>query len=348
MEDDEPSHEGFATETLDPALQKKHHDMLERLSARHQSLKSDSPDSSSSSSTLDSTSSFLARFAVSKRFIESRIAESRLASSSADSSKVKSDLAEISLAIDNLEKLLAENSYFLPSYEVRSSLKAVSDLKQSLEILSGDLIPKKKFSFKSKSSSKKPESKLPEIQKLNVVSPPKLPVRDSPGFRNKHGETLVKSFKGSSIGEFTLSDLDSCQVKLRGSVNALFLHRLRNCSVYTGPVIGSILMDDVEDCVLVLASHQIRIHCAKKSDFYLRVRSRPIVEDCNGVRFAPYCLDYQGIEQDLKTAGLEEETGNWANVDDFLWLRALQSPNWSVLPEEERLSSVSISGDGYS
>ncbi|VYS65453.1 unnamed protein product [Arabidopsis thaliana] len=339
MEDDGKS---SVAETLDPALQKKHHDMLERLSARHQARKSDSPDSSSSSSsTLESTSSFLAKFSDSKRSIESRIAESRLASSSTDSSKLKSDLAEISVAIDNLEKLLAENSYFLPSYEVRSSLKIVSDLKQSLDILSGELVPKKKFSFKSKSTTKKPE-----IQKPDVVLPPKLvPVRDSPGLRNKHGETLVKSFEGSSIGEFTLSDLDSCQVKLTGTVNALFLHRLKKCSVYTGPVIGSILIDDVEDCVLVLASHQIRIHCARKSDFYLRVRSRPIIEDSNGVRFAPYCLDYKGIDEDLKTAGLEEETNNWANVDDFRWLRAVQSPNWSLLPEEERVSLLTISGD---
>lgn len=111
-------------------------------------------------------------------------------------------------------------------------------------------------------------------------------------------------------------------------------------------MLGSILIDDVEDCVLVAASHQIRIHRAKRSDFYLRVRSRPIIEDSNGVRFGPYCLCYGGIEEDLKTAGLEEDTESWANVDDFLWLRALHSPNWSILPQEERLSSVSISGLG--
>ncbi|KAF8093136.1 hypothetical protein N665_0389s0001 [Sinapis alba] len=343
MEEEEPR-----SETQDEALQKKHHDMLERFSARHQARKSDSSDSSSS--TFESTSSFLSQFADSKRSIESRIAELRLASS-AESSKIKSDLAEISSTIDNLEKLVAANSYFLPSYEVRSSLKSASDLKQSLDTLSAALLPKKKFSFKSKSSSSSTTTtKLPEIQKRDLAPPPppNVPVRDSPGFRNKQGETLAKSFKQSSIGEFTLSDLDSCQVHLTGTVNALFIHRLRNCKVYTGPVIGSILIDDVEDCVLVVASHQIRIHRAKKSDFYLRVRSRPIIEDSNGVRFAPYCLDYGGIEEDLKAAGLEEETESlcWANVDDFLWLRAVQSPNWSLLPEQERLSSVSVSISG--
>lgn len=337
MEEEEPR-----SETQDEALQKKHNDMLQRFSARHQARKSDS--SPPSSSTFESTSSFLSQFADSKRSIESRIADLRLASE--DSSKAKSDLAEISSSIDDLEKLVAANSYFLPSYEVRSSLRSASDLKQSLDALSAALLPKKKFSFKTKSSPPS-TANPPEIQKRDLAPPPNVvvPVRDSPGFRNKQGETLTKSFRS---GEFTLSDLDSCRVRLTGTVNALFIHRLRNCHVYTGPVIGSILIDDVEDCLLVVASHQIRIHRAKRSDFYLRVRSRPIIEDSNGVRFGPYCLDYGGIEQDLKTAGLDEETQSWANVDDFLWLRAVQSPNWSVLPEEERLSSVSISGEGDS
>lgn len=150
----------------------------------------------------------------------------------------------------------------------------------------------------------------------------------------------MKKLRGTEIGEFTLSDLESCEVRLIGCCNAVFMNRLKNCKVYMGPVIGSILIEEVEGCVFVLASHQIRIHLAKSCDFYLRVRSRPIIEDSNVVRFAPYCLDYEGIEMDLEKAGLSEETGNWGNVDDFKWLRAVQSPNWCVLPENERVGKV--------
>lgn len=150
----------------------------------------------------------------------------------------------------------------------------------------------------------------------------------------------MKKLRGTEIGEFTLSDLESCEVRLIGCCNAVFVNRLKNCKVYMGPVIGSILIEEVEGCVFVLASHQIRIHLAKSCDFYLRVRSRPIIEDSNVVRFAPYCLDYEGIEMDLEKAGLSEETGNWGNVDDFKWLRAVQSPNWCVLPENERVGKV--------
>lgn len=165
----------------------------------------------------------------------------------------------------------------------------------------------------------------------------------SPGFKDKVNEVLVKDFRGGEVGEFVVVNLEGCEVRLMGSVRALFVHRLKNCRVYVGPVHGSVLMEEVEDCVFVLASHQIRIHHAKRCDFYLRVRSRPIIEDSNGVRFAPYCLRYDGIDEDLEKANLGEELGNWANVDDFKWLRAVQSPNWSVLEECDRIGTVSIS-----
>ena len=330
-------------QVLDTDTQKKHALMLERLSNLHQTRllqslarKSDSV----SGPSFESTQSFLTRFGDSKRSIESQLDGVRL---TADLQR-RSDLQQISTSIADLEKLVAENSYYLPSYEIRSALKSVSELKQTLDNLNSELLPKKKFSFRNKGAKKEPTNapKEKEIGNADLQRKPVFAIPDSPGFRNKKGEVLVKDFKDSDIGEFTISDLDSCEVGLSGCVRTIFIHRLKNCRVFAGPVSGSILIEEVEGCVFVLASHQIRIHYAKGSDFYLRVRSRPIIEDSNGVRFAPYCLYYQGIEEDLKDSGLDEETGNWANVDDFRWLRAVQSPNWSALSENERIGTVNI------
>lgn len=47
------------------------------------------------------------------------------------------------------------------------------------------------------------------------------------------------------------------------------------------------------------------------------MRSGLIIEDCGAVRFAPFFFRYEGIEEDLREAGLEEEDLNWENVDDF-------------------------------
>ncbi|KAK9272026.1 hypothetical protein L1049_002395 [Liquidambar formosana] len=352
--EDEAQHPSNPTpdQTLDdPTIHQKHASMLERLSNLHQTRLQNSltrkSDSHSSNPSFESTQSFLSRFSDSKRSIESQLAGCRLTTATTDPNSLKSQLEAVAISIAELEKLVAENSYFLPSYEVRSSLKSISDLKQTLENLNSELIPKKKFAFRNKAAKKDQSSAAkgaaivkPDPHLINKTS---FEVRDSPGFRNKEGQVLVKDFKGLEVGEFALSDLNSCEVKLMGCARALFVHRLQNCRVYAGPILGSILIEEVEGCVFVLASHQIRIHHAKGSDFYLRVRSRPIIEDCSRVRFAPYCLCYKGIEEDLRESSLNEEMGNWANVDDFRWLRAVQSPNWSILPENERVGTIEIS-----
>ncbi|CAL1373573.1 unnamed protein product [Linum trigynum] len=337
--------ESGTSKSNEASLQKKHQAMIGRLSNRHQSRTGGSGGNSTRSAEDDNSvstaASFATKFSESKRSIHSLIANS----SSVDPSALRSHLDGISSSIAALEQLVAESSYSLPSYELRSALKSVAELKQAVENQSAELLPKKKFSFRNKSAAtatKFPAAVQPKDPGLPKQQPPVLVIRDSPGLRNAKEVTLTKNFRGLGIGEFTVADLDGCEVRLIGCINALFFNRLRNCRVYTGPVIGSVLIEQVENCVFVLASHQIRIHNAIGCDFYLRVRSRPIIEDCSRVRFAPYCLRYEGIEKELKEAGLGDESGNWANVDDFKWLRAVPSPNWSVLEESQRIECFEI------
>ena len=82
------------------------------------------------------------------------------------------------------------------------------------------------------------------------------------------------------------------------------------------------------------------MHGARDVDVYLQCGSRPIVEDCVGVRFAPLpeklCNEW-GIE----ARGEGEGGGNlWDQVDDFGWLKAEKSPNWGILPEEKRVQGL--------
>ncbi|KVI04301.1 tubulin-folding cofactor C [Cynara cardunculus var. scolymus] len=328
--------------TVDPTTQRKHAAMIERLSNLHQSRVSSK--SNVKDPSFESTQSFLLVFTNSKQAIETSLAQIQQIPDSNLNHDLKSDLERISLSISDLEKLVAENSYFLPPYEVRSSLKTISDLKQTLDSVTSKVKPRKKFSFKNK-PAKKSETANVLVDAVNKNEPEhqsSYKVKDSPGFRSKENEVLVKEFKSSEVGEYVLSDLTNCEVRLKGCFRTLFINRLQNCKIYVGPVLGSILIEEVEGCLFVVASHQIRIHHAKQSDFYLRCRSRPIIEQSVGVRFAPYCLSYDGIESDLKESNLYDDAGNWANVDDFQWLRAVQSPNWSILPENEHIDSVKI------
>lgn len=325
--------------STDETTQRKHAAMIDRLSNLHQariSTKTNSKDP-----TFESTQSFLTTFTNSKQSIESSLTQIQ----QTPNQDPNSDLERISNSISDLEKLVAENSYFLPPYEVRSSLKTISDLKQTLDSVTSKVKPRKKFSFKNK-PTKKPESEPEPKPKPESESEPEqktsYTINDSPGFRGTENAILTKEFTGSEIREFVLSDLTNCEVKLKGRFRTLFINRVRNCKIYVGPVSGSILIEEAEGCLFVLASHQIRVHEAKLTDFYLQCRSRPIIERSCGVRFGPYRLCYDGIETDLKESNLYEDTGNWANVDDFQWLRAIQSPNWSILPESQRIDMVKI------
>jgi hypothetical protein len=83
--------------------------------------------------------------------------------------------------------------------------------------------------------------------------------------------------------------------------------------------------------VIVVASRQFRMHESKATDVYLHATGRPIIEDCTTVRFAPLPETY--LKDDDR-----EVTNQWQKVDDFKWLRAEPSPNWSTLEESKRVA----------
>lgn len=327
---------------------RKHLAMLERLSKRSSTSSSSAAAAPSSDSTGASpVEAFLSRFAAAKLAADSALSACR----DSPGDDATSSLAAAAAAIDDLDRLVAEASHALPPYELRSALAAATDLRAAHRVAASDLRPKKSFSFRNKSKAPKNPPQDPA-----TLPPPQPPAPEQPkpgidtilpgfGFRGSEGASLVKDLRVSNDkdGDFTLADLVSCEVYLKGKCRALYVHKLRNCRVFVGAVLGSVLIEDVEGCTFVMAAHQIRIHQARATDFYLRVRSRPIIEDCSNVRFAPHVMKYEGIEEDLKDSGLDEETGNWANVDDFKWLRAVQSPNWCLVPEEERIQVVDIS-----
>ncbi|KAB5542377.1 tubulin binding cofactor C-domain-containing protein [Coniochaeta sp. 2T2.1] len=111
---------------------------------------------------------------------------------------------------------------------------------------------------------------------------------------------------------------------------SLAMRDIDGCLIVAGRVSGATHITGVRNSVVVVAAGQVRIHECRDVDFYLWCGSRPIIEDCVGVRFAPLPEVYMPDQE-------ERSKNMWDQVDDFKWLKADQSPNWTVLPEEERL-----------
>ena len=67
----------------------------------------------------------------------------------------------------------------------------------------------------------------------------------------------------------------------------LALKNIKQSLIIAGHVAGAAHITAVEDSIVVVTSRQVRMHDCKNVDLYLHCASRPIIEDCHTVRFAP-------------------------------------------------------------
>ena len=81
--------------------------------------------------------------------------ESSYSSAQVGSLSLKDSLEHLAVELSELERHLAEKTYFLPAFEVRSCQDAISSLREKIDSANARLLPKKKFSFKSKTSKDK-------------------------------------------------------------------------------------------------------------------------------------------------------------------------------------------------
>ena len=137
--------------------------------------------------------------------------------------------------------------------------------------------------------------------------------------------------------DVSVDNMTSCTVKLLGVPSTVHVTNLRDVTLLCGPVQTSVFIENCSDCTFVLACQQLRTHSTTGSNFYLKVTSKGIVEDCRELMFAPYALDYPELSGHMEASGLSADVNNWDKIDDFNWLHTgKQSPNWSVLPPQDR------------
>ncbi|KAI5921995.1 tubulin binding cofactor C [Camillea tinctor] len=149
---------------------------------------------------------------------------------------------------------------------------------------------------------------------------------------------MLPSTASHATSSGSLTGLDRCVVDMtiptRSGSGAPFaglaLKNIRRSLIVAGHVAGPAHITGIEDSVIVVAARQVRIHECRNVDVYLHCQSHPIIEDCEGMRFAPLPDLYAS---DTTTA----ENNQWDQVDDFKWLKTEPSPHWSVLPADQRI-----------
>lgn len=304
--------------------------------------------------------SFLATFETQKARVERAVDGHRTAVGTPDATppdELRAALDALQTDIIAMERSVAEASYFLPPYDSRACTAAVDALKKTVADATGTLLPRKKFSFSKKkkesaTTETKPEEKetkgedvAAQLARMGITTDGE---GEGPGLRNVTGETIVvdgaalASASASGSGDYELKHLTDCEVFLCNitPLRAIRVHDLKNTKVYAGPVAGSVLMHGLSGCTLHLCARQVRVHDAGNgTSFYVRTASGPIIEHSTDVAFAPYAFVYPGSDKVMEEAGFGgTDPGRWAEVEDFGWIKQMQSPNWKIIPEDERVA----------
>ncbi|XP_037010588.2 tubulin-specific chaperone C [Artibeus jamaicensis] len=258
-------------------------------------------------------------------------------------------LEEAAARLQGLQKLLNDSVLFLAAYDVRQGQEALARLQAALNDRRQQLQPKKRFAFKTRRKDAASATKVdgvPGTPAAEGILASPLPLKEEGdfgsswlcGFSNLKSQVLEKKAEELHQRDVLLTELSNCTIRLYGNPNTLRLTKARSCTVLCGPVTTSVFLDECSECVLAVACQQLRVHTTRDTRIFLQVTSRAIVEDCNGIQFAPYTWNYPGIDKDFEGSGLDRSKNNWNDVDDFNWLaRDVPSPNWSILPEEERM-----------
>ncbi|OTB03172.1 hypothetical protein M426DRAFT_321967 [Hypoxylon sp. CI-4A] len=147
---------------------------------------------------------------------------------------------------------------------------------------------------------------------------------------------MLPSTASRATSSGSLANLERCVVDMTVPTSAgtpfagLALKDIRQSLIIAGHVAGPVHITGLQNSIVVVAARQVRIHECKNVDVYLYCASHPIIEDCSGMRFAPLPEFYANK---LEIKGENQ----WDQVDDFKWLKTEPSPNWAVLPEEQRI-----------
>ncbi|KAK1753086.1 tubulin binding cofactor C-domain-containing protein [Echria macrotheca] len=268
--------------------------------------------------------------------------------------------------VSRLTQAVADAQDFLAPYEVKRCTETLNDLTAQVKAEREKDAAKARFKFRPVSiRSPEPDSRknvrfevtpatateangvsnTPSVtgaQKGNgATKESTAPTRSDVHLFDRRQVIVVLPPPGSlTPSSGTVTDLQGCIVDLsvrtrvRGGVPFanLVLKDIRDSIIVSGIVDGSVHITGVRNSKLVVVARQIRIHECENVDIYLHCLSHPIIEDSKGMRFAPAPAKYLSEKH-------EKEVNQWDQVDDFKWLKADHSPNWSILPEEERLGA---------
>ncbi|KAK0223850.1 TBCC-domain-containing protein [Armillaria fumosa] len=275
---------------------------------------------------------FSSGFSKASTDLQNRISASKEASSISNDTVV-----ELSAHFTKLTKDLADAVGSLPAYDQKGYENQLKSIEAELESLRKTSKPVSRFSFKKRQATSRPLPTAPVTAQPSSQEPSSSQASIL-SFSSRSNEILTVDLSDVCARDVTLSDLANCVVNFiapsKLTISAVHAQNLRNVVLLLPMIQSSIMLHDLENCVVVVGCHQFRMHTSRSVDVYLSIPSHPVIENCSGIRFAGY------------PSALRRETqvaeSRHASVQDFSHIKATPSPNWTLLPEDQLPTSWSL------
>jgi len=216
------------------------------------------------------------------------------------------------------------NAETLSAYDLRMCMAALKQLQDRLDAQTRTA----PFSFASSSSAPSiPPCVLGSSQASSPHNVEEEPA-PRPAARAPDGSRRAR-LDIADDGDVAVKDVADCDVYVAATCKAMYLTNLVRCTVFAGPVNGSLLARNLHHCTVHVAPRQARIHGSAHCAFYLRTCSDPVIEACTDLTFYAFARD----DVDFASAGpgLQNDSGRWRAVKDFSWMKSTPSPNFRVV-----------------
>eukprot|EP00761_Pharyngomonas_kirbyi_P001400 gb/GECH01001404.1/.p1 GENE.gb/GECH01001404.1/~~gb/GECH01001404.1/.p1 ORF type:complete len:359 (+),score=140.75 gb/GECH01001404.1/:1-1077(+) len=287
-------------------------------------------------------------------------------------SKIEIQYKEESLEkLSEMQQILSKSQHFLSAYDIRVASDVLKDIRHEIDqYVEKQKKGKKRFAFSRKTKrhhfqqqqeDQKQEKDQKESQdtkreysqglnqRSNVSSQEEylfgICIRDL-NEQEKTVDDISHVATDKKQNDILISHCRKSRIVIKGISSAVHIVDCEACTIIIGPVAGSVFVRRSSNCRFVLAAQQIRVHSSDNSQFYVRVKTGPVIEHSTGITFAPYQVEYDGLEDHLQKAGLlnnihdnnENKLEMWKEVKDFNWLKSGQpSPNWSIQNNYEQV-----------
>lgn len=147
---------------------------------------------------------------------------------------------------------------------------------------------------------------LPEVHKITLARDdtitPSASLVPRPSEKPQVLETLVYGVEGEHI-------------ERRGVIPALSIANCRNCLFKLGACAGALSLEDVNDCIIHVACHQLRLSRCTNIKVFLHVATNVTMEDSSEIAISELEPWYDNLMSDIALAGLGGENQCKSIVD---------------------------------